>query len=30
VAKQEDETGERITHQSIIEAALTAYLDAHG
>jgi DNA-directed RNA polymerase subunit F len=25
---QEDETGERITHQSIIEAALTAYLEA--
>ncbi len=28
-AKVEDETGQRATHQSIIEAALTAYLDVH-
>lgn len=27
VAAQEDATGERITHQGIIEAALVAYLD---
>lgn len=30
VAAREDRTGERITHQAIIEAALAEYLDRQG
>jgi hypothetical protein len=30
VAAQEDQTGRRLTHQAIIEAALADYLDQHG
>lgn len=30
VAKTEDETGERVTHQAIIEGALTRFLDGEG
>jgi hypothetical protein len=30
VAGQEDQTGRRLTHQAIIEAALSEYLDRHG
>jgi hypothetical protein len=30
VAAEEDRTGRRLTHQAIIEAALSDYLDRHG
>jgi hypothetical protein len=30
VAAQEDQTGRRLTHQAIIEAALSEYLDRQG
>ena len=30
VAVQEDQTGRRLTHQAIIEAALSEYLDRQG
>ena len=30
VAAHEDRTGRRLTHQAIIEAALSEYLDRHG
>jgi hypothetical protein len=30
VAGEEDKTGQRLTHQGIIEAALTEWLDSNG